>query len=76
MICVSETSPEHQRSSEMHSKKTVLIKTIETRDGEVEQKTITFLSLSSTRLIPVYAASCHLQYKISLMKKNSIVKKS
>uniref|UniRef100_A0A8C9W5Z5 Desmin n=1 Tax=Scleropages formosus TaxID=113540 RepID=A0A8C9W5Z5_SCLFO len=29
-----ETSPE-QRSSEMHSKKTVLIKTIETRDGEV-----------------------------------------
>lgn len=33
--CVSETSPEHQRSSEMHSKKTVLIKTIETRDGEV-----------------------------------------
>ncbi|XP_032362095.1 desmin b [Etheostoma spectabile] len=31
-----ETSPEHQqRSSEMHSKKTVLIKTIETRDGEV-----------------------------------------
>ncbi|KAG8000726.1 Desmin [Nibea albiflora] len=32
-----ETSPEsqHQRSSEIHSKKTVLIKTIETRDGEV-----------------------------------------
>ena len=32
-----ETSPEsqHQRSSETHSKKTVLIKTIETRDGEV-----------------------------------------
>ncbi|KAM6945744.1 desmin b [Aplochiton taeniatus] len=31
-----ETSPEHhQRASEMHSKKTVLIKTIETRDGEV-----------------------------------------
>uniref|UniRef100_A0A1A8PZI3 Desmin n=1 Tax=Nothobranchius rachovii TaxID=451742 RepID=A0A1A8PZI3_9TELE len=31
-----ETSPEHQqRSSEMHSKKSVLIKTIETRDGEV-----------------------------------------
>ncbi|KAM3836209.1 desmin-like, partial [Diretmus argenteus] len=31
-----ETSPEHQqRSSEMHSKKTVLIKTIETHDGEV-----------------------------------------
>ncbi|XP_023661668.1 desmin isoform X1 [Paramormyrops kingsleyae] len=29
-----ETSPE-QRSSELHSKKTVLIKTIETRDGEV-----------------------------------------
>ncbi|XP_054470825.1 desmin a isoform X4 [Anoplopoma fimbria] len=31
-----ETSPEsqHQRSSEVHSKKTVLIKTIETRDGE------------------------------------------
>uniref|UniRef100_A0A672IQF7 Desmin-like n=1 Tax=Salarias fasciatus TaxID=181472 RepID=A0A672IQF7_SALFA len=32
-----ETSPEHQqRSSEMLSKKTVLIKTIETRDGEVQ----------------------------------------
>lgn len=33
-----ETSPEsqqQQRSSEIHSKKTVLIKTIETRDGEV-----------------------------------------
>uniref|UniRef100_A0A3Q1ASL5 Desmin n=1 Tax=Amphiprion ocellaris TaxID=80972 RepID=A0A3Q1ASL5_AMPOC len=32
-----ETIPEsqHQRSSEVHSKKTVLIKTIETRDGEV-----------------------------------------
>ncbi|XP_059199403.1 desmin a isoform X6 [Centropristis striata] len=32
-----ETSPEsqHQRASEVHSKKTVLIKTIETRDGEV-----------------------------------------
>ncbi|XP_068429250.1 desmin a [Clinocottus analis] len=32
-----ETSPEfqHQRPSEVHSKKTVLIKTIETRDGEV-----------------------------------------
>ncbi|KAJ4920564.1 hypothetical protein JOQ06_022125 [Pogonophryne albipinna] len=30
-----ETSPEHQRSTELHSKKTVLIKTIETRDGEV-----------------------------------------
>ncbi|XP_068165675.1 desmin b [Antennarius striatus] len=31
-----ESSPEHQqRSSEMHSKKTVLIKTIETHDGEV-----------------------------------------
>lgn len=36
--CVlTETSPEsqHQRASEVHSKKTVLIKTIETRDGEV-----------------------------------------
>ena len=35
--CVyTETSPEHQqRASEMHSKKTVHIKTIETRDGEV-----------------------------------------
>uniref|UniRef100_A0A8C9Y667 Desmin n=1 Tax=Sander lucioperca TaxID=283035 RepID=A0A8C9Y667_SANLU len=35
-VCVC-TSPEsqHQRSSEVHSKKTVLIKTIETRDGEV-----------------------------------------
>uniref|UniRef100_A0AAQ5X539 IF rod domain-containing protein n=1 Tax=Amphiprion ocellaris TaxID=80972 RepID=A0AAQ5X539_AMPOC len=33
----TSTSPEHQqRSSEMHSKKTVLIKTIETRDGEVK----------------------------------------
>uniref|UniRef100_A0A673B7B7 Desmin n=1 Tax=Sphaeramia orbicularis TaxID=375764 RepID=A0A673B7B7_9TELE len=33
----AETSPEsqQQRSSEIHSKKTVLIKTIETRDGEV-----------------------------------------
>uniref|UniRef100_A0A8C5NG94 Desmin n=1 Tax=Gouania willdenowi TaxID=441366 RepID=A0A8C5NG94_GOUWI len=33
----TETSPEsqHPRSSEVHSKKTVLIKTIETRDGEV-----------------------------------------
>lgn len=35
-----ETSPEQhhqqqQRASEVHSKKTVLIKTIETRDGEV-----------------------------------------
>ncbi|MEQ2264361.1 hypothetical protein XENORESO_002327, partial [Xenotaenia resolanae] len=30
-----ETSPESQRQSEVHSKKTVLIKTIETRDGEV-----------------------------------------
>ncbi|XP_032424640.1 desmin a [Xiphophorus hellerii] len=30
-----ETSPESQRGSEVHSKKTVLIKTIETRDGEV-----------------------------------------
>uniref|UniRef100_A0A3Q4ASV0 IF rod domain-containing protein n=1 Tax=Mola mola TaxID=94237 RepID=A0A3Q4ASV0_MOLML len=39
---VSETTPEHQqRSSEMHSKKTVLIKTIETRDGEVRPKTQT-----------------------------------
>lgn len=42
MNCVAiETSPEQQhhqqqqRSSEVHSKKTVLIKTIETRDGEV-----------------------------------------
>ncbi|GAA6098695.1 desmin b [Tachysurus ichikawai] len=35
-ISYRETSPEHQqRASEMHSKKTVLIKTIETRDGEV-----------------------------------------
>ncbi|KAJ8255649.1 hypothetical protein COCON_G00195130 [Conger conger] len=33
-ISFRETSPEQQRSSEMHSKKTVLIKTIETRDGE------------------------------------------
>ncbi|KAF5896346.1 desmin-like, partial [Clarias magur] len=33
-ISFRETSPEHQRASEMHSKKTVLIKTIETRDGE------------------------------------------
>ncbi|XP_042175966.1 desmin-like isoform X2 [Oncorhynchus tshawytscha] len=30
-----ETSPDVGRSSEVHSKKTVLIKTIETRDGEV-----------------------------------------
>lgn len=41
MNCVAiETSPEQhqkqqQRASEVHSKKTVLIKTIETRDGEV-----------------------------------------
>uniref|UniRef100_A0A672HJU9 Desmin n=1 Tax=Salarias fasciatus TaxID=181472 RepID=A0A672HJU9_SALFA len=37
LIFFSETSPEsqHPRSSEVHSKKTVLIKTIETRDGEV-----------------------------------------
>ncbi|XP_051986294.1 desmin b [Xyrauchen texanus] len=35
-ISFRETSPEHhQRASEMHSKKTVLIKTIETCDGEV-----------------------------------------
>uniref|UniRef100_A0A8C1B4N4 Desmin b n=1 Tax=Cyprinus carpio carpio TaxID=630221 RepID=A0A8C1B4N4_CYPCA len=35
-ISFRETSPEHQqRTSEMHSKKTVLIKTIGTRDGEV-----------------------------------------
>lgn len=38
-----ETSPEQhhqqqQRGSEVHSKKTVLIKTIETRDGEVTYK--------------------------------------
>ncbi|KAJ4920558.1 hypothetical protein JOQ06_022119 [Pogonophryne albipinna] len=32
---LQKTSPEHQRSTELHSKKTVLIKTIETRDGEV-----------------------------------------
>lgn len=34
-----ETSPESQpqRGSEVHSKKTVLIKTIETRDGEVRR---------------------------------------
>lgn len=31
---VTETSPE-QRGSEVHTKKTVMIKTIETRDGEV-----------------------------------------
>lgn len=44
LIVAIETSPEQhyqqqqqqqQRSSEVHSKKTVLIKTIETRDGEV-----------------------------------------
>lgn len=40
ILCFSslaETSPESQaqRGSEVHSKKTVLIKTIETRDGEV-----------------------------------------
>ncbi|XP_063068140.1 desmin b [Engraulis encrasicolus] len=36
-ISYRETSPEHQRAStsEMHSKRSVLIKTIETRDGEV-----------------------------------------
>lgn len=31
---IAETSPE-QRGSEVHTKKTVMIKTIETRDGEV-----------------------------------------
>lgn len=31
---ITETSPE-QRGSEVHTKKTVMIKTIETRDGEV-----------------------------------------
>lgn len=43
--CVfTETSPESQhRSSEVHSKKTVLIKTIETRDGEVCETTLTAL---------------------------------
>lgn len=48
--CVStETSPEHQqRSSEVHSKKTVLIKTIETRDGEVKPKTIYIFLFSFT----------------------------
>ncbi|KAM4626596.1 desmin [Discoglossus pictus] len=34
-ISFRETSPEQQRSSEVHTKKTVMIKTIETRDGEV-----------------------------------------
>lgn len=33
-VSVTETSPE-QRGSEVHTKKTVMIKTIETRDGEV-----------------------------------------
>ena len=39
----AETSPEHSpaSASEMHSKKTVLIKTIETRDGEVNTHTHT-----------------------------------
>ncbi|KPP70128.1 desmin-like [Scleropages formosus] len=35
-LSIRETTPEqHSRGSEVHSKKTVLIKTIETRDGEV-----------------------------------------
>lgn len=41
VVDVTETSQEHisqPRSSEIHSKKTVLIKTIETRDGEVRHK--------------------------------------
>uniref|UniRef100_A0A4W4GZ02 IF rod domain-containing protein n=1 Tax=Electrophorus electricus TaxID=8005 RepID=A0A4W4GZ02_ELEEL len=33
--CTSTSPEQQQRASEMHSKKTVLIKTIETRDGEV-----------------------------------------
>lgn len=33
-LCLTETSPE-QRGAEVHTKKTVTIKTIETRDGEV-----------------------------------------
>lgn len=45
----TETSPEHhQRSSEMHSKKTVLIKTIETRDGEVQHTGNTFTNTNTT----------------------------
>ncbi|KAG2459204.1 DESM protein, partial [Polypterus senegalus] len=44
-----ETSPEqHQRASEVHTKKTVLIKTIETRDGEVSE--------CSSRNIPVLSS--------------------
>uniref|UniRef100_A0A3Q2GAL7 Desmin n=1 Tax=Cyprinodon variegatus TaxID=28743 RepID=A0A3Q2GAL7_CYPVA len=35
IFCFKKTSPESQRGSEVHSKKTVVIKTIETRDGEV-----------------------------------------
>lgn len=38
IVNITETSPEQftqPRASEIHSKKTVLIKTIETRDGEV-----------------------------------------
>uniref|UniRef100_A0A4W6EYZ7 Desmin n=1 Tax=Lates calcarifer TaxID=8187 RepID=A0A4W6EYZ7_LATCA len=43
----TETSPESQpqRSSEVHSKKTVLIKTIETRDGEVMTVVVSFCPL-------------------------------
>uniref|UniRef100_H2MN85 Desmin n=1 Tax=Oryzias latipes TaxID=8090 RepID=H2MN85_ORYLA len=33
--CATSPESQHQRASEVHSKKTVLIKTIETRDGEV-----------------------------------------
>lgn len=47
IVDVTESSPEmftQPRSSEIHSKKTVLIKTIETRDGEVTH-THTHISL-------------------------------
>lgn len=43
-MSIIETSPE-QRGSEVHTKKTVMIKTIETRDGEVSGLLDPFLVL-------------------------------
>ncbi|XP_037645946.1 desmin-like isoform X1 [Sebastes umbrosus] len=51
-----ETSPEsqhQQRSSEVHSKKTVLIKTIETRDGEMKFSMSQGASAQSVSLVPI-----------------------
>uniref|UniRef100_A0AAY4EZV5 IF rod domain-containing protein n=1 Tax=Denticeps clupeoides TaxID=299321 RepID=A0AAY4EZV5_9TELE len=68
-ITYRETSPEHQRASasEMHSKKTVLIKTIETRDGEVRPFQTIWLpdhQLSCIRLYCVVSESTQHQQDI------------